>query len=102
MSNRPAGYRIATNCAYLSSRHYTNCPMNADFQQEFKDYSTIELLKIVKQPGNYQPAAVAVAHQLLQGRVVTPEEEALAEQHFAHLAFSQRVQQARLDALKNK
>lgn len=39
--------------------------MDFDFHQQFKDYSNIELLKIVRQPANYQLAAVAICQSYL-------------------------------------
>ena len=53
--------------------------MNFDFYQLYKDYSNIELLKIVKRPTEYQPTAVAVATQILNERQLTTEEIQLVD-----------------------
>ena len=54
--------------------------MNLDFYQLYRNYSNTELLKIVKQPGDYQTSAVTAATQILNERQVTAEEIQLIEQ----------------------
>lgn len=76
--------------------------MNFDFNQQFKDYSTVDLLKIVKRPGEYQPTAVAAAERLLQERQVTPHEQQLVEQYFQDIDRFLQVKKEKADALKTK
>jgi len=76
--------------------------MNLDFQQQFKDYSTVELLKIVKRPGNYQPTAVAAAEQLLRERQITAHELQVVEQYFQDLDNFLKLKKEKADALKSK
>ena len=42
--------------------------MNFDFYHQYKDYPNTELLKIIKRPDDYQPAAVAIATKILGER----------------------------------
>lgn len=76
--------------------------MNFDFQQQFSDYSNIELLKIIKRPSDYQPTAVAIAKQLLNERQVTIQEEQLADQYFQDIENSKKLQKEKVDSIKNK
>ena len=76
--------------------------MNLDFQQQFKDYSTVDLLKIVKRPGEYQPSAVAAAEQLLRERQVTAHEQQVVEQYFQDLDHFLKLKKEKADALKSK
>lgn len=48
--------------------------MNGRFYEDFRRYSTIELIKIVRESEDYQPEAVAAAQQLLLERNITSEE----------------------------
>ena len=74
--------------------------MNFDFYQQYKNYSNIELLKIVKQPTDYQPAAVAVATQILNERQVTAEEIQFVEQYFQNLNSLANAKKKKIDTLK--
>jgi hypothetical protein len=76
--------------------------MHFDFYQQYKDYSNIDLLKIVKRPTDYQPAAVTVATQILNERQITPEEIQHVEQFFQDLDSSANAKKEKLAALKNK
>lgn len=53
--------------------------MKADFYSLYKTYSNVELLKIVKQPEDYQEEAVATAEEILKERLVLDEEIKSAE-----------------------
>jgi hypothetical protein len=48
--------------------------MNFDFYDQYKEYSTVELLKIVKKAADYQPGAVEAAKTILAKRQVTQNE----------------------------
>jgi hypothetical protein len=76
--------------------------MNFDYYQQYKEYSNIELLKIVKSPGDYQPTAIAVATQILSERQVTTEEIQFVDQYFHDLDNSTKAKKEKIDALKNK
>ena len=57
--------------------------MDFDFRQEYSRYSNVELLRVLLLRHQYQPAAVAVAEELLAARGVTDEERRLAEESIA-------------------
>jgi len=48
--------------------------MNLNFIEEFKNYSNLELLKIIKNPTHYQQAAVDAAQTILSTRTISNEE----------------------------
>jgi len=52
--------------------------MEFDFYELFKNYSTPDLLLILKKPGDYQPEALAAARKLLTDREITAADEAEA------------------------
>lgn len=54
--------------------------MNFDFDTLYKTYSNKQLLKILKQPEDYQPEAVASAERILHERDIAEEEIQLLEQ----------------------
>ena len=76
--------------------------MNFDFYQLYKDYSNIDLLKIVKRPAEYQPAAVTVATQILSERQVTAEEIHFIDQYFEGIENSAKVKKEKVAAIKTK
>jgi hypothetical protein len=57
--------------------------MDFDFKETYKDYSNTELLKIIHQPGNYVPEAIAAATVLLAGREVLETETAAVQEYLA-------------------
>jgi hypothetical protein len=75
--------------------------MNFDFQNKYKDYSNIELLKIVKSPGGYQQDAVTAAIQILDGRQVTEEEIQFVKQHFGQIEHDLLAEQKKIASYKN-
>ena len=56
--------------------------MQFDFYPLYKNYATLELLKITERPDDYQPEAVATAMKVLDERVVTDEDFAALDQYF--------------------
>lgn len=76
--------------------------MNLDFYRLYKDYTNTDLLKIVKRPADYQPAAVEVATQILKERQITPEEIQFVDQYFQDIESSKRAKKEKLDSLRNK
>jgi len=76
--------------------------MNIDFYQLYKDYTNTELLKIVKRPAEYQPAAVAVATQILNERQVTTDEIQFVDQYFLDIDNNTKVKKEKIDTLKGR
>jgi hypothetical protein len=74
--------------------------MDINFHEQFIDHTNLELLTITKRPGDYQPAAVAAAYDILRQRAVTPAEIIAAEEYAASLGNSQRNE--KLEAYKQK
>lgn len=54
--------------------------MAFDFYDEYKDYPNLDLLRIIRNPGDYQPPAVAAAGRVLEERQVPVEEIAALDQ----------------------
>jgi len=76
--------------------------MTFDFYQQYKDYSAIDLLKIVRRPAEYQPEAVVAATRILSERPATSEDIQFVDQYFQHLEDSAKAKKEKIDALKNK
>jgi hypothetical protein len=76
--------------------------MDFDFYQQYKEYSNIDLLKIVRQPANYQLAAVAAAENILLERQVFAEEISAVDQYFLDIENSEIYKKEKIDGLKNK
>ncbi len=76
--------------------------MDFDFYQQYKDYTNIDLLKIVRQPESYQSAAVVAAEDILRGRQVSEEEILFVDQYFQDIANSEKDKKEKIDALKDK
>lgn len=76
--------------------------MNFDFYQEYKEYSNIDLLKILKQPTDFQPAAVAVARQILTERVVTNEEMQFVDEYFKDNHYTAKLKGENAELLNSK
>jgi hypothetical protein len=62
----------------------------------------MELLKIIKQPADYLPAAIADATQILSERQVTAEEIQIVDQYFLDIDTATRAKKEEKDALKSK
>lgn len=76
--------------------------MNFDFYQQYKGYSNIDLLKIVKQPDDYQAAAVAVATQVLSEREVTAEEIRFMDDYLLEMEGLAKAKKEKHDSIKIK
>jgi hypothetical protein len=76
--------------------------MSIDFYQEYKEYSNTDLLKIVNQPTDFQPEAVAVAQQILTERVVTNEEIQFVDEYFKGIQKSAKLKSENAELLKSK
>jgi hypothetical protein len=76
--------------------------MDFDFHQQFKNYSNIDLLKIVRQPANYQTAAVVAAENILCDRQISPEEISVVDQYIQDIENSEKDKKEKIDGLKHK
>jgi len=76
--------------------------MEIDFYQQYKEYSNVDLLKIVRRPADYQLQAVDVATQILSQRQVTAEEIQFVDQYLQDIESSAKVKKEKVDALKYK
>jgi hypothetical protein len=76
--------------------------MDFDFHKQFKDYSNIDLLKIVRQPANYQPAAVKAAEDILSDRQISAEEISVADQYIQDVENSEKNKKEKINELKHK
>lgn len=56
--------------------------MNISFHDQYKDYSTADLLKITMRPGSYEHAAFIEATEILKTRVITQADVDKAEDDF--------------------
>lgn len=76
--------------------------MTNKFETLYRSYTTIELLKIVKRPDDYQPEAVATALKILEQREVNDQDHLSAEAHFAEIAAAENEKQAKIDLAKKE
>ncbi|HEV2483527.1 MAG TPA: hypothetical protein VGS79_27870 [Puia sp.] len=76
--------------------------MTFDFYANYKDYTTLQLLGIIRQPGEYQPEAVAAATKILGEREVTEEEVKLIDEALQDMAFAKRYESEKFGRLKAK
>lgn len=76
--------------------------MGFDFYQQFKSYSTIELLKIIKRPSDYQPDAVAIATEILSQRQITPDEILFVDNYYLDIENDRKADKEKIEAYKNK
>lgn len=76
--------------------------MDFNFYEQYKTYSNIDLLKIIKRPNEYQQAAVTIAIQILNERVVTPEEIEQADQYYQGIENDVKAKNEKIDGYKNK
>jgi hypothetical protein len=76
--------------------------MDFDFYKQYKDYSNIDLLKIVRQPANYQSNAIAAAEDILRDRQLSPEDISIVDQYFLNIENLEKDKKEKIDALKYK
>ena len=70
------------------------------FLDRYRQYSNVNLLKIVARPDDYQPDAVTAAKAILSGRTVTQEEENEVDLHFQKIALDQSQKEHRVESYK--
>ena len=76
--------------------------MELNFFDEFKNYSTLDLLLITKEPEKYQPEATAAAEKLLRERNISIADIEGANHHLLQEADAQSVKLARMDAYREQ
>ena len=76
--------------------------MNFDFHDKYKDYSNIDLLKIVRRPTEYQVAAVDAATQILSTREVTQSDFEMVEIFFNETNTETKRKTEKINSYKEK
>jgi hypothetical protein len=76
--------------------------MPFDFYGKYKNYPDLELLKIMRQPGDYQPEAVAAASQILNDRQIATEELQSLDQTLQDLEDAKRQKIEKIERLRTK
>jgi len=75
--------------------------MTFDFFELYQNYSTIELLKIVKRPDDYQQQAVETATKILSGRTITEEDESAVQKYYMELDLKEKEQREKIQAYQD-
>lgn len=76
--------------------------MNFDFHDKYKDYSNIDLLKIVRRPSEYQVAAVDAATQILSAREVTQSDLEQVDNYFDEIHTETKRKTDKINSYKEK
>lgn len=76
--------------------------MEFDFYKQYKGYSNIDLLKIIKRPEAYQVEAVAMAKKILNERMVSPEEIEYVEKYYDAIEDNVKNKKEKIDFYKRK
>jgi hypothetical protein len=76
--------------------------MFEEFFERYKNYSNVELLKIIKQPNDYQPEALKAATQIISLRAVTEEDEKEAESYFEAIRLQQEIRKEKIASFNHK
>lgn len=76
--------------------------MDPDFYDQYKEYSTVELLKIIKRPEDYQDQAVDAAARVLRERQVLAKDVEDADQFFTDLEEKNKAASAKISFYKEK
>lgn len=76
--------------------------MNFDFRDKYKDYSNIDLLKIVRRPKEYQVAAVDAATEILTAREVSPNDIEQVDKYFDELDSEAKLKTDKINSYKEK
>lgn len=76
--------------------------MDFNFYEQYKNYTNFELLQILKQPGNYQPAAVEAATLILQQRQVSEQEAVAVNDHLTQIAQQEQSRKEKSRLLENR
>lgn len=76
--------------------------MNFDFHDKYKDFSNIDLLKIVRRPTDYQFAAVDAATQILSTREVTQSDLEQVDNYFDEIDTETKRKTDKINSYKEK
>jgi hypothetical protein len=68
--------------------------MDFNFYDQFKDYSNIELLKMIKQLGAYQATTIEAATQILKDRQILASETEMVDLYFQNIEVHERTRLA--------
>jgi hypothetical protein len=77
-------------------------PMDFNFYDQYKTLSNVELLKIVRNPTGYQPAAVEAATRLLAEREVPQADIDEAEGYFQEIEDKAKSKTEKINSYKEK
>src|SRR6476620_10004900 len=75
--------------------------MNLNFIEEFKNYSNLELLKIIKNPTHYQQAAVEAAQAIISTRSISQQEEDEIKNYFISIETEEQKKKEKILAYKS-
>ena len=73
-----------------------------EFSESYKNYTNVQLLKIVNRPEDYQPKAVETAKILLESRTVLESEIREVEEFYLNLKQNEIKKQEKINFIKNK
>lgn len=76
--------------------------MNFDFHDKYKDYSNIDLLKILRRRTEYQVAAVDTATQILSSREVTQSDLEQVDKYFYEINTVSKRKIDKINSYKDK
>lgn len=76
--------------------------MDFDFYEIYKDFSTMDLLKIVHRPEGYQPQAVEAASRRLSEREMVPEDQTAVQAFYEERDRDKRQKAEKINHLKEQ
>lgn len=76
--------------------------MHFNFHDQYKDYSNIELLKIVRQPNEYQTDAVGAATSILQEREISEADIQQVDAYFNEIEAKAKLKSDKINSYKEK
>jgi hypothetical protein len=76
--------------------------MNFNFHDKYKEYSNIELLKIVRQPNEYQTDAVDAATSILKEREISETDIQQVDAYFNEIEANAKLKSAKINSYKGK
>lgn len=76
--------------------------MSFNFQDQYKDYSNIELLKFVRQPTEYQTEAVDAATSILKERAISETDKQQVDTYFNKIEAKAKLKSDKLNSYKEK
>ncbi len=76
--------------------------MDFDFYEIYKDFSTIELLKIVHRPDGFQPGAVEAANRRLSERAIAQDDHIAVNTFYEERDRDARLRAEKIDQIKGQ